>query len=109
MSYAVAAVVVFVAMVVVVPAVTLGIALTWARRPTWLARDRAHRRQPDIHAYLMLVVVAVMALALAFVIPFAAAFGSLRHGFTGAEAIFLAVLVLLGLGYAWRRGVLRWQ
>jgi type IV secretory pathway VirB2 component (pilin) len=109
MSYAVAAIVVFLAMVVAVPAVTLAIALTWARRPTWLARDRAHRRRPDIHAYLMLVVVALMAVALAFVIPFAAAFGSLRHGFTGAEGLFLAVLALIGLGYAWRRGVLRWQ
>jgi NADH:ubiquinone oxidoreductase subunit 3 (subunit A) len=57
----------------------------------------------------MVAVLVVVALALLLVLPWAVAFGGLPHGFTAAEGAFLAVLTLFGLGYAWRRGVLRWQ
>jgi len=109
MSFAAAAVLVFLAVAVGIPAVTVGVAFALAGRPNWLARRGRRRIEPTIHAYLMLVVVALFALALLFVVPFAVAFGGLPHGFTGLEGVFLAVLVLAGLGYAWRRGVLHWQ
>jgi len=106
MPYALAAVLVLLAVAVAVPALVLGVAMAVAGRPHFLgARDR----EPNIHAFLMLVVLAVVAVALAFVVPFAVAFSGLPHRFTGVEGLFLAVLALLGLGYAWRRGVLRWQ
>lgn len=106
MPYAVAAILAFLVVCVAVPGLVLGLAMAVAGRPRWLGgRDR----EPDIRSFLMLVVLAVVALALAFVVPFAVAFSGLPHAFTGVLGLFLAVLALLGLGYAWRRGVLRWQ
>ena len=105
MSFAVATILVVLAVAVAAPAVVLAVAVVLAGRPPWLsARDR----QPDIHTYLLLVVLAIAAVALAMVVPFAVAFSDLPHRFTGVLGVFLAVLILLGLGYAWRRGVLRW-
>jgi NADH:ubiquinone oxidoreductase subunit 3 (subunit A) len=108
MSLAPAALLVFVAVVVAIPAVTLGVAVALAGRPHWLGA-RGRRGEPGIHTVLMLSVLVVVALALLVALPWAVAFGGLDHGFTAVEGIFLAVLVLGGAGYAWRRGVLRWQ
>lgn len=110
MSFAAAAVLVALATSVGIPLVVVGAALLLAGRPRWLAvPGRGRRAQPDIHAYLMVVVLVIVAVALFFLLPWAVAFGGLPHKFTGAEGLFLAVLTLLGAGYAWRRGVLRWQ
>jgi NADH:ubiquinone oxidoreductase subunit 3 (subunit A) len=106
MSYPLATILVFLAIAVAVPAVTVALVTPVAGRPRWLPW---RRREPGIQTYLVLAVVATFAVALAFVLPFAVAFGSLPHAFTGVEGIFLAVLALLGVAYAWRRGVLRWS
>ncbi|HEV7677811.1 MAG TPA: NADH-quinone oxidoreductase subunit A [Candidatus Dormibacteraeota bacterium] len=108
MSLAAAALLVFLAVVVAIPALTLGAAVVLAGRPTWLGA-RGRRGEPGIQTVLMLSVLVVLAMALLFVLPWAVAFGGLPHGFTAVEGLFLAVLVLAGVGYAWRRGVLRWQ
>jgi NADH:ubiquinone oxidoreductase subunit 3 (subunit A) len=104
MSLAPAALLVALAVVVGIPLVTLGIAVALGR-PAWLSR----RAQPGIQTFLMLAVLVVVGLALLFVLPWAVAFGGLPHGFTALEGAFLAVLTLVGLGYAWRRGGLRWS
>jgi NADH:ubiquinone oxidoreductase subunit 3 (subunit A) len=110
MSFAAAAVLVALATAVGIPLVVLGVAVVLGRRPNWVPlRRRRHRADPNIHAYLMLAVLVVVAVALLFLLPWAVAFGGLAHKFTGAEGVFLAALTLLGLCYAWRRGVLRWQ
>ena len=106
MSYPVAVILVFLTVAVAAPALTLAIAVALAGRPTWLERKR---REPGIESFLMLVVLAIVAVALAFVVPFAAAFGVLPHRFTGVVGLFLGVLTAAGVGYAWRRGVLRWE
>lgn len=106
MPDALATILVFLAIAVAVPTVTVALAVVVAGRPRWLPWQR---REPGIQAYLVLVVLAVFAVALAVVLPFAVAFGGLPHAFTGVEGIFLAALVLLGVAYAWRRGVLRWS
>ena len=107
MSLAPAALLVALAVVVGIPLVSLGVAVVLGGRPAWLGGGR--RVEPGIQTFLMLAVLAVFALALLFVLPWAVAFGGLPHGFTALEGAFLAVLTLFGLGYAWRRGVLRWQ
>ncbi len=104
MSYVLAAILVFLAVVVAVPGIVLGVAVLAGGRPRVLRRG-----EPGIHTFLMLAVLAVVAVAAAFLLPWAVAFSGLPHAFTGVEGLFLAVLALLGLGYAWRRGVLRWQ
>src|SRR5919206_4623737 len=107
MSYVLAAILVFLGVVVGIPAVTLGLALLLGGRPRWLERPRRGARrptEPGIQAYLMLVVLVVLALALLLLVPWVAAFAGLPAGFTAVEGAFLAVLALLGLGYAWRRG-----
>jgi NADH-ubiquinone/plastoquinone oxidoreductase subunit 3 len=106
MSFAPAAILVVLAVAVAVPGVVLGVAVLLAGRPKRLL---ATNREPDIHAFLMLVVLGIVAVAAMFLLPFAVAFGGLPHKFTAVEGLFLAVLALLGVGYAWRRGVLRWQ
>ena len=106
MAFAPAAILVVLALGVAVPAIVLGVAVLLAGRPRWRPIARGHA---DIHTYLMLVVLSVVAVAAMFLLPFAVAFGGLPHKFTGGEGLFLAVLVLGGVGYAWRRGVLRWQ
>jgi hypothetical protein len=105
MSFAAAAVLVFLAIVVAVPGITLGVSLLVAGRPRWLRR---RRREPTIESFLMLVVVSIVSVAFAFVVPWAVAFAGLPHRFTAVEGLFLAALMLLGVGYAWRRGVLHW-
>jgi len=110
MSYALAAIVVAVAVVVVVPAITLGLAVLLGGRPAWMAPPRrARRAEPSIQAFLMLVVLVIVDVAVLLLVPWAAALGNLPAGFTAVEGAFLAVLTLLGVAYAWRRGVLRWQ
>ncbi|HZS13629.1 MAG TPA: NADH-quinone oxidoreductase subunit A [Candidatus Dormibacteraeota bacterium] len=111
MPYPVAAILELVAIAVAVPAVTLGVAVLLGGRPSWLDRDRRGRRaEPDIHTFLMLAVLAVVDLGLVFLVPFAVAFGGLHpHRDTALVGLFMAVLTLLGVGYAWRRGVLRWS
>jgi NADH:ubiquinone oxidoreductase subunit 3 (subunit A) len=109
MSYAAAAILVFLAVVVGIPLATGGVAVLLAGRPAWLGWGGRRRAEPDIQAFLMLAVLVVVALALLLVVPFGVAFGGLHHGFTAVEGAFLAVLTLIGVGYAWRRGVLRWR
>ena len=106
MSFAPAAVLVFLAVVVAVPGIALGVSMLAAGRPRWIRR---RRREPTINSFLMLAGLAIFTVAFAFVVPWAVAFGGLPHRFTAVEGLFLAVLTLLGVGYAWRRGVLRWQ
>ena len=106
MSYPVAAIVVFLTAAVAAPALALGVAVLLAGRPRWLQRKR---REPGIEAFLMLVVLCIAAVAVALAGPFAAAVGVLPHRFTGAVGLFLGVLIAAGVGYAWRRGVLRWE
>lgn len=106
MPYAVATILVVLAVAVALPAIVLGLATLVAGPPPWLARRGT---QPGIQAYLMLVVLAIVAVSAAFLLPFAVAFGGLPHRFTGVEGLFLAVLIALGVGYAWRRGALRWD
>lgn len=109
MSFAAAAVLVALAIAVGVPAVVLGLAVLRGGRPNWLPLRGRRRVDPNIHAFLMSSVLAVLALAVVFALPLGVAIGGLDHGFTAVEGAFLAVLALAGLGYAWRRGVLRWQ
>jgi NADH:ubiquinone oxidoreductase subunit 3 (subunit A) len=106
MSFAAAALLDFLVIVVAIPAVVLGVAVLLGGRPAWLGRRRA---EPGIHGFLMISVLSVLAIALLFLVPFAASFGALRHRESAALGLFLALLVLLGLGYAWRRGVVRWS
>ena len=106
MSFALATVLVVLAVAVGLPATVLGIAVLLAGRPRWLG-DR--RREPGIQSFLMLAVLSVVAVFWAFVVPFGVAFGGLSHRFTGAAGLFMFVLMLLGIGYAWRRGALRWE
>jgi hypothetical protein len=106
MSYAPAAILVVLAIAVAIPAIVLSLAVLLAGRPTWLGTAE---REPGIHTFLLLVVLAIVAVAAMFLLPWAVAFGGLPHKFTAVEGLFLAVLTLAGVGYAWRRGVLRWQ
>lgn len=103
MSFAPAALLVFLAVVVGVPGITLGVSMLVAGRPRWIG---GRRREPTIDNFLMLEVLAIVTVAFAFVVPWAVAFGGLPHRFTAVEGLFLAALTLFGVGYAWRRGVL---
>ncbi len=106
MPFAAAAILAVLAVAVAAPALALGAVALLAGRPRRLdLRDP----QPSIQTFLMLAVLAVVAVALAFAVPFAVAFASLPHGFTAVEGLFLAALTVLGVAYAWRRGALRWQ
>lgn len=107
MSFFAAALLDFLVIGVAVPALTLGVAVLIGGRAPWMGRGR--RAEPGIHGFLMLAVLTVVAVALLFIVPFAASFGVLHHRESAALGLFLAVLVLLGVGYAWRRGVLRWS
>jgi NADH:ubiquinone oxidoreductase subunit 3 (subunit A) len=109
MSFALAAVLEFLALAIAVPAITLGAAVLVAGRPAWVRGPRATRPEPGIQTFLMLAVLTVVDLALVFLLPWAAAFGGLPHTVTAVEGLVLAVLTAAGAGYAWRRGVLRWQ
>ena len=110
MSFAAAAVLVALATAVGIPVVVLGAAVLLAGRPGWVRIGRGRRgADPTINAFLMLAVLTVVSLALLFLLPWAVAFGGLPHRFTGAEGLLLAGLTGLGVAYAWRRGVLRWQ
>jgi NADH:ubiquinone oxidoreductase subunit 3 (subunit A) len=112
MSFAAAALLEFLGLVVLAPALVLGVAVLLAGRPGWMARPERGRRaaaEPGIQTFLMLAVLAVVGIALVFVVPFAVAMSPLGHRETGLLGLFLAVLVALGVGYAWRRGALRWQ
>jgi NADH:ubiquinone oxidoreductase subunit 3 (subunit A) len=103
MSFAAAAVLVFLAVAVAVPGITLGVSMLVAGRPRWISR---RRREPTINTFLMLVALAIVTVAFAFVVPWAVAFGGLPHHFTAVEGLFLAALTLFGAGYAWRRAAL---
>ena len=105
MSYVAAALLDFLVIVVAIPALTLGVAVLLGGRPAWLGRVRGGA-EPGIDGFLMLSVLSVLAIALVFLVPFAASFGVLRHRESAALGLFLAVLVLLGVGYAWRREAL---
>jgi NADH:ubiquinone oxidoreductase subunit 3 (subunit A) len=105
MSYVPAAILVFLAVVVAIPAIVLGLAVLPAGRAPRVLRGG----DPGIQTFLMLTVLVVLAVAAMFLVPWAVAFAGLPHRFTGVEGLFLAVLALVGLGYAWRRGVLRWR
>ena len=107
MSFAPAAVLVFLAIAVGIPVVTLALAMVLAGRPAWPGRGGGRRTQPGIQAFLMLTVLVVLDAALVFLLPWAVAFGGLPHRFTSVAGLFLAVLTLVGVGYAWRRGALR--
>ena len=106
MSFAAAAILVVLAVALAVPGIVLGVAVLLAGRPHWL---RTAGRELGIDTFLLLAVLAIVAVAAMFLLPWAVAFGGLPHKFTAVEGLFLAVLTLAGLGYAWRRGVLRWQ
>ena len=110
MSFAAALIVEFLVVVVAIPAVTLSVAVMLGGAPAWLRRgSRGRRAEPGIHSFLLLCVLVVVDLALLFVVPLVGAWGSQEHRYTVVVAAFLGVLALLGLGYAWRRGVLRWD
>jgi NADH:ubiquinone oxidoreductase subunit 3 (subunit A) len=99
MSYAPLAVLELLAVCVGIPALVAIVAVALAGRPS---------REPSIQTFLMLAVLTVVAIAMVFLVPFAASFGVLRHRESAALGLFLAVLVALGVGYAWRRDALRW-
>lgn len=110
MSFLPALIVEVLVIAVAVPALSLAVAVMLLGRPAWLGRPRGGRRaEPGIHSFLLLCVLVVVDLALVFVVPFVGAWGSQGHRYTAVIGLFLAVLALLGLGYAWRRGVLRWD
>ena len=111
MSFAGAALLEVVGLVVLVPALVLGGAVLLLGRPAWLGRPARGRRaaEPGIHGFLTFAVLTVIAVALVMVVPFAVAMGPLSNREVGLTGIFLAVLVVLGAGYAWRRGALRWD
>jgi NADH:ubiquinone oxidoreductase subunit 3 (subunit A) len=110
MSFLPALVVELLVVAVAVPALTLAVAVMLLGRPAWLGGTRRQRRaEPGIQSFLLLCVLVVVDLALVFVVPFVGAWTSQGHRYTALIGLFLAVLVLLGLGYAWRRGVLRWD
>jgi hypothetical protein len=114
MSFAPAALLEFLAIAVAIPAVTLGLAILRGGVPAWMrpgGRGASGREQaqPGIQSFLMLALLLVVDLALVFVLPLAVAFGGLPSRDTAVEGAFLAALILVGAGYAWRRGVLRWR
>jgi hypothetical protein len=109
MSFAATAIIEFLGIAVLLPALLLGIAVALFGRPAWLGGRGGRRGEPGIQAFLMIVVLTVVAVALVFVAPFVVALGSLPKGETVAVDAALAVLMLLGVVYAWRRGVLRWD
>jgi NADH:ubiquinone oxidoreductase subunit 3 (subunit A) len=110
MSFLPALVVELLVVAVAVPALTLAVAVMLLGRPAWLGRPaRGRRAEPGIHSFLLLGVLAVVDVALVFLVPFVGAWTSQEHRYTALIGLFLAVLVVVGLLYAWRRGVLRWD
>lgn len=107
MSYTALAIIELLAVVAGIPAIVLGIAFLLGGRPAWLGGGR--RAEPGIQSFLVIAVLTVVAVAMAFLVPFAASFGVLRHRESAALGLLLGFLVLGGVGYAWRRGVLRWD
>ncbi len=109
MSFLAALIVETLVIVVAIPAAALGLGIAVGGRPAWM-RERAQRRpEPGIQTFLMLCLLTVVAVGLMFIVPFVGAWGSQEHRFTALIGLFLGVLALLGVAYAWRRGVLRWD
>lgn len=110
MSFAAALIVELLVVAVAIPGLVLAVAVMLGGRPAWMRRGaRGRRAEPGIHTFLLLCVLVVFAVALMFVVPLVGAWGSQEHRDTALIGLFLGVLATLGLGYAWRRGVLRWD
>ncbi|MFQ5793624.1 MAG: NADH-quinone oxidoreductase subunit A [Candidatus Bipolaricaulia bacterium] len=61
----------------------------------------------EIKYYLYVLIFLVMDVEVVFLLPWALAFDRLgRTGFV--EMILFILILLIGWGYAWRRGALRW-
>jgi len=97
MSFAPLAIIEFLAVGLGIPALVLGATVVLGGRPALPGRG-----EPGIQGFLTLAVLAVVAIAMVFVVPFAASFSVLRHRESAALGLFLAALVLLGAGYARR-------
>lgn len=110
MSFVAALVVELLVIAVAIPAVTLALAVMLLGRPAWMGRPaRGRRAEPGIGSFLVICVLVVVGLALLFLVPLVGAWTSQEHRYTALIGLFLGLLALLGVGYAWRRGVLRWD
>lgn len=114
---------VFVGVALGIPAATLGLSLLagralGVRRPHAAKDDTYESGMPTrgpawvqfrVQYYLYALIFVLFDVEILFVVPWAVAYRRLDHGFAVAEiALFVGVL-LAGLGYAWRRGALRWE
>ncbi len=109
MSFLAALIIETLVIVVAIPAAALALGIALGGRPAWMRERGARRPEPGIQTFLMLCLLTVVAVALTFIVPFVGAWGSQEHRFTALIGLFLGVLTGLGVAYAWRRGVLRWD
>jgi NADH-quinone oxidoreductase subunit A len=66
------------------------------------------RRQFDVRFYLVAILFIIFDLEIAFLFPWAAAFGSLSDVAFWSMIVFLAVLTI-GFAYEWKKGALEWE
>jgi len=66
------------------------------------------RMKFDVRFYLVSILFIIFDLEIAFLFPWAAAFGSLSELAFWSMMIFLAVLTI-GFAYEWKKGALEWE
>ena len=66
------------------------------------------RMKFDVRFYLVSILFIIFDLAVAFLFPWATAFGELSMAAFWSMMIFLAVLTI-GFAYEWKKGALEWQ
>ncbi len=66
------------------------------------------RHKFDVRFYLVAILFIIFDLEIAFLFPWAAAFGSLSDVAFWSMIVFLAVLTI-GFAYEWKKGALEWE
>ncbi len=66
------------------------------------------RMKFDVRFYLVAILFIIFDLEIAFLFPWAAAFGSLSDVAFWSMLVFLAVLTI-GFAYEWKKGALEWE
>ena len=66
------------------------------------------RMKFDVRYYLVAILFIIFDLEIAFLFPWAAAFGSLSDVAFWSMMVFLAVLTI-GFAYEWKKGALEWE
>ena len=69
--------------------------------PSWV--------QFHIQYYLYALIFVLFDVEVLFIVPWAVAYRGLDRGYAFAEIALFIGLLLGGLGYAWRKGALRWE